>query len=336
MQTEEASPFFDAVERLTSQQDQQTLVDCLLNIIHRLADTPHVHLYGLEFKRGKRVCGSIREASFSDSCARDVLDEKNSFPIEKDSNLKQSLIFGGEYFCHNQEGKISELTIPVKGFYGIEQALILNETSLSRSTAEFLIRLMAIYSNQFALLRRTELDPLTGLLNRDAFNRRMAQFTKTNKSDQPSGKEQCFALFDIDHFKSINDQFGHVYGDEVLLLVARIAESCFRYEDLKFRYGGEEIALLLKANLTDSMSALERFRRAVENYRFPQQEKITVSTGTTLITPQTNLSLLIDKADTALYFAKNNGRNQAHAYEALLSKNQVEEIKTMKENVELY
>jgi diguanylate cyclase (GGDEF)-like protein len=120
---------------------------------------------------------------------------------------------------------------------------------------------------------------------------------------------------DIDHFKRVNDRYGHLYGDEVLLLFARLMGNCFRYTDFLFRFGGEEfVALLTYADETGAHTALERFRTTVQAYDFPRVEHITVSIGYCGIDDDSLAPSLIDMADRALYHAKHHGRNRVVAF----------------------
>ena len=121
-----------------------------------------------------------------------------------------------------------------------------------------------------------------------------------------------------DHFKRVNDTYGHLYGDEVLLHFSRLMEQNFRYKDIPFRFGGEEFVLLLETSgIDDVQPVLDRFRKVVESYDFPGVGKVTVSIGYTKCEQNTLPTTLIDHADKALYFAKENGRNRVVSYDEL-------------------
>jgi len=120
---------------------------------------------------------------------------------------------------------------------------------------------------------------------------------------------------DIDHFKRVNDTYGHLYGDEVLLHFAQLMERHFRYTDFLFRFGGEEfIVLLTNTDATGARRALERFRQIVSEFDFPSVGQVTVSIGFTRIEPETLPTTLVDWSDRALYYAKEHGRNQVVHY----------------------
>jgi len=130
---------------------------------------------------------------------------------------------------------------------------------------------------------------------------------------------QWLAAIDIDHFKRINDRFGHLYGDEVLILVANILRSCFDAKDRVFRFGGEEFVVLLRSvSLVNARKALERLRHDVESYEFPQVGRITVSTGFAAMGTGAPVEVL-GHADQALYHAKEHGRNQTWYYGDLIT-----------------
>jgi diguanylate cyclase (GGDEF)-like protein len=144
-------------------------------------------------------------------------------------------------------------------------------------------------------------------------------------------------VVDIDHFKRVNDTFGHVYGDEVLVLVAGILKRGFRDQDRVFRFGGEEFAVLL-ADVTPGQAerALERFRACVEEARFPQVGRVTVSIGVTTIVPDETGLEAFGRADEALYMAKNDGRNRLRRYETLIAQGRIFKKPKHVEKIELF
>lgn len=156
-------------------------------------------------------------------------------------------------------------------------------------------------------------DEMTGLLNRRAFfDRANAEFEITKSSDEP----MAVSILDIDHFKQINDKFGHSAGDNVLRKFGSLLKSSLRLHDIVGRIGGEEFAVCLP-NTTpmQAYSILERLRTHVSKIEFFQNEDgsnlpITVSIGVVGKTDQKELDGLMILADMALYRAKNQGRNR--------------------------
>jgi len=179
-----------------------------------------------------------------------------------------------------------------------------------------------LYSNFTSLIRDTELDRLTGLFNRrsfDAYLGKLADLTlgappRQPRRDNAESRGELrwwLMLFDVDHFKRINDGYGHLYGDEVLLLLARTVRQMFRGEDRCFRYGGEEFAVVLARNDMNGVRvAAERMRNKVANYAFPQVGQVTISIGCAEIEPGLGPTDVIDRADRMLYEAKHAGRNR--------------------------
>ncbi|MBU0482907.1 MAG: diguanylate cyclase [Proteobacteria bacterium] len=132
----------------------------------------------------------------------------------------------------------------------------------------------------------------------------------------------CFILCDIDHFKLVNDTYGHPFGDQVLQEVAKVLIDAVRNIDLPARYGGEEFAIILEdSEMKGGRQMAERIRQDIENMtlRHGNEEiKITMSLGLSLFPNDgNNKAMLIDRADQALYHAKENGRNQTVAWSDL-------------------
>jgi diguanylate cyclase (GGDEF)-like protein len=123
------------------------------------------------------------------------------------------------------------------------------------------------------------------------------------------------AIFDVDHFKSINDNFGHDEGDRVLRRLAQIATGTFRQDDLIGRLGGEEFGIVLIGEEAGVRKRLEVFREAIADALILRQRPVTVSIGYAVAAPgdPIPLDVLLKQADTALYAAKRGGRNRVMA-----------------------
>jgi diguanylate cyclase (GGDEF)-like protein len=133
-------------------------------------------------------------------------------------------------------------------------------------------------------------------------------------------EKQWLAVIDVDHFKLVNDKFGHLYGDEVLILIANLLQSSFRSQDRVFRFGGEEFVVLLRSTtLANAYKIIERFRTNVEGHDFPQVGRVTVSVGFVSISALEAPVIILGRADQALYYAKSHGRNMACHYDELVS-----------------
>lgn len=158
--------------------------------------------------------------------------------------------------------------------------------------------------------RAATIDPLTGLLNRRGFADACARLIAREARE---GRPATVLIFDIDHFKSINDRFGHPAGDEVLKLFAAVVVNHLRITDLSGRIGGEEFAALLPCTLEEGVVAAERVREVFAAAGIVCDEgpvDTTVSIGVAGGPAGTELEVLLAAADTALYKAKRSGRNR--------------------------
>ncbi len=168
----------------------------------------------------------------------------------------------------------------------------------------------ALVESDRAHRRRSTLDPLTGLFNRNALEQRLAELDGAPCDDRKGGQSHALLLCDLDHFKRVNDQLGHAAGDAVLQDVASTMRSVLRAGDSIYRIGGEEILVVLPgASEVDAVAIAERLRRAVRERR-PVGVGVTISIGAAVTKPSTvNTDDLVARADAALYMAKANGRD---------------------------
>ena len=160
-------------------------------------------------------------------------------------------------------------------------------------------------------------DPLTGLFNRRGLIE--AARDMAEKNARRLGKPVAVLAFDLDHFKSINDRFGHTVGDDVLKLFASIANTSLRLTDFVVRLGGEEFAAIMPGTLEEGMVVAERVRAAFETAARTVSGRYlaaTVSVGVAAHPTATNIDALLARADTALYVAKANGRNRVESEHA--------------------
>jgi two-component system cell cycle response regulator len=220
---------------------------------------------------------------------------------------------------------------------------VLQSTSRETQLKEELlfIGILKVYSNYVNLLDKAQKDKLTGLFNRETLDQKIltilrephkplkqkALFSSFHKENRIKKSMKTFlAVIDIDHFKSINDRFGHLYGDEILVLVAQFMTKNFtRVDDLVYRYGGEEFVILINVdNSQQAHQAFERLRINIQNYEFPQIGQVTVSIGYEEILGQSSSQEVIAAADSALYYAKQTGRNKTGYYRALVEQGVIE------------
>jgi len=167
-------------------------------------------------------------------------------------------------------------------------------------------------ANQEELERLANIDSLTGLLNRGAILRKLSEQMKHAKRYR---EELSLSLLDIDYFKKVNDQYGHLTGDDVLEQVAILMWQNIRDADIIGRYGGEEFIIILpRTDLSSALNVAERVRKMIEASKMKDSEGnmfgITVSQGISIYKPGEDEHSLISRADNALYKAKRNGRNR--------------------------
>lgn len=155
---------------------------------------------------------------------------------------------------------------------------------------------------------KAETDHLTGLFNRHAFFKRM-----NPKSKQEEGIQGAFLIMDIDHFKAVNDTYGHTLGDVVLQGVAQELKSHIRANDILARWGGEEFLLYLNDVMNEeALVTAESLRKFIEQLVFQyegESVQCTISIGIYNVNSSIRLDTAIDRADKALYKAKSKGRN---------------------------
>jgi diguanylate cyclase (GGDEF)-like protein len=204
---------------------------------------------------------------------------------------------------------------PVSLAGGHQSMLIVGALFVVCSTMSFYAVVHDEQKNEIA--DRARRDPLTGLFNRRAF---------FEQADKLEAQDAAFAILmiDIDHFKSINDNHGHLGGDRVLVHAARLIQSAFRTDDIACRYGGEEFCVLLRD--CDRAQALQLAEGLVSRWAAEpldvsdgQRVSVTTSVGVCVRTPGQTLLKTLQLADTALYSAKHQGRNRAvvHTEDAL-------------------
>jgi diguanylate cyclase (GGDEF)-like protein len=216
---------------------------------------------------------------------------------------------------------------------------IRDDKPFTSDTIHMIGGIVGVYRNFQNLLDYSERDSLTGLLNRKTFDDQLARMLHSAQGRDPrlpgkpkrrqhNGMEkQWLAVVDVDHFKAVNDKFGHLYGDEVLILIANLLHSSFRAQDRVFRFGGEEFVVLLRSTTLDNAwKIIERFRANVAGHDFPQVGRVTVSVGFVGISAFESPVVTLGHPDQALYHAKSSGRNCACHYDDLVSHGMVQTV----------
>lgn len=248
------------------------------------------------------------------SGAREELDRQLSGEIDAlDSHLQRAGDMGA--LGTDLQSRLGRISHRVKAFREREDARERDWQARSEQMSERIRELEHAKQAMEASLRQehqlASTDPLTGLANRLMFEQRMAlACTQMAQGDSHC----CLLVLDIDHFKQINDRFGHAAGDRALRIVAEQLKARLRADDLLARFGGEEfVAVLANTGAADGHAVAETLRTCIEGVAFRGQQqlvRITLSCGITALLAGDTPEAAFDRADRALYRAKRNGRNR--------------------------
>ena len=326
----------ESVIHLTSLRERDSLEISLVTTLNWMIQPRKIVLYKIRFHKGVQeavadviIDGGALVVKLEDYDHETVvrLDKRATFMTCQDTReaVMKPFTHGGAD-CYEHVFPVFGNRDVIVGFFEVIAE------RLDESSHRLITGFLEIYHNYLTIIDDSQRDTLTGLLNRKTFDNNIAKIIETQQQqDDPHKKSgpkrrkggedgsHWLAVIDIDHFKSVNDRFGHLYGDEVLLLLAQIMEKTFRQQDKLFRFGGEEfVVVLAPASFDDAKNAFERFRMNIEEHEFPQVGKVTVSIGFVRIFYHDIPSTFVGHADEALYYAKHNGRNQVCSYEQLV------------------
>jgi diguanylate cyclase (GGDEF)-like protein len=256
--------------------------------------------------------------------------------------------------CIGVDAPLHQSLFPLPTDSGHEGVLELLSTGPLDAVAQRGVAVMLrVYSNIQALLDYGERDTLTGLLNRKTFEDTMFRVIGVagqtsapmgGLTPEPGGMRQSgdgskwwLSIIDIDHFKSVNDTYGHLIGDEVLLLVGQLLRNTFRHQDSAFRFGGEEFVVLMRCRDEAAAAATaDRIRCIIANQTFPQVGHITIRGGVPLMESGDTPAGILERADQALYYAKQHGRNQVQFYQTLVRQGLIQVVADKSGDVELF
>jgi diguanylate cyclase len=202
---------------------------------------------------------------------------------------------------------VEKLITSTKTMYDTNKEM---ESRLTSSRKE----IAALQQNLEEVRAESMTDPLSGLSNRKFFDRSMAKMIAEMREKSDT---MTLLILDIDHFKSFNDTYGHLTGDQVLRLVAQTIKQCIKGRDVAARYGGEEFAVLLPmTRLRQGLTVADQIRRAVMSKELKKKStgevlgRVTISIGVATLTEEDSAHSLFDRADACLYAAKRAGRNR--------------------------
>ena len=337
----------DHLGSLTGLRDRDTLDVSLAYAIRDLLAPKAVAIYRLVGDQGEERW--LTRAALKDDSPAATADpawvDLNDLPRAADRPTWLECLTSAQVIATKEADFVTTLFPVISDTGGVGVIELCSARSVGPKTRRLVFGLLRIYRNVQSLLDYSERDSLTGLLNRKIFDDSFYKVSslslldaKLDESDRrhATSPRYWLGVVDIDHFKNVNDRFGHLIGDEVLLLLSRIMRGCFRFSDQLYRFGGEEfVVLLLCSDEADAAAALERFRKVVGEYPFPQAGTITVSVGFTAIEVGDTPAAAFERADRAVYHAKHNGRNQVRNHAELVRQGVIEDDKRVSD-VELF
>lgn len=321
------------LDDITRHRDISLVNVSVMSSLTDLLGLEHISLYDI-YERNNKLLVALSSWDengqilyFEDLPAEDQLEEINRYPAIARHFARD----GSSVNAAQDDNNISCVPVALDSRGPIAIFLMQRETPLSTNELNIANGIVGVYRNYLSLLKDSQHDTLTGLLNRKTFDHGLADLLpaagKQEVRTHFNGNVRCaiqaethwFAIIDIDNFKRINDQYGHIYGDEVLILLANLMRRSFRNRDRLYRFGGEEFVVLVRnVDFNNAFQKLEAFRIAVANYKFPQIDQITVTIGFAQVNASDTPDMVVGNADEALYYGKAQGRNQVNCYSTLI------------------
>lgn len=346
------SQLVDNLANLASLRDRDALDIALVSAVHDVLQPETSAIYRAVGHEGDErwLCSAQMSRQLAVPTSDAAWIDLATLPRLADVPLRQHVAMTGKMA---RAGTLPDVTaFSVHGSPGTTGVLELGSPApLTDESIRIIEGVLRLYANFHCLLDYGERDALTELLNRKTFDGAFLKATleqrqrtgqgqdegESERRDQGPHGSYWLAMIDIDHFKRVNDTFGHLIGDEVLLLLARLMRSTFRFHDQLYRFGGEEFVVLMRCNGEEEAAlALERMRLNTEQFVFPQVGKITISTGFSEIRAGDTPSGAFERADKAVYYAKAHGRNQVSSYAGLVASGELVEQRAIEGEMELF
>jgi diguanylate cyclase (GGDEF)-like protein len=327
----------DKLADLTALRDRDALDVALVSAITDVLPSRSVSICRVVGDVGNerwRICAHL-QAGNSTPSSDSAWSKLDSLPLLASHPLRQQALATRQ--AQASQGSPTTAAFPLDSTPGADGVLeIVSDAPLSPDNQRLVSGVLRLYRNFANLLDYGERDSLTELLNRKTFDGAFLKATleqeqnghgvARDRRELPVGGSYWLAMIDIDHFKRVNDNFGHLIGDEVLLLLARLMRGHFRFHDQLYRFGGEEFVVLMRCDgEAEAAAVLERLRSTTESHPFPQVGQITISVGFSEIRTGDSPSGAFERADKAVYYAKEHGRNQVCSHLALVSSGELAE-----------
>ena len=337
----------DAVALATSHRDRDELDRAVARMLYEQVQPNCVRVYRVLSEEGRQ---RVQLRAYMDAQGLHVGGDPTDpalLPLVSEKPQWQECALLGDAVHYLPDGNATERFDSVfplmssSGLIGLIEVEFSGERAAMRPHDASLVQgVLRILRNHLTALDYGERDTLTGLLNRRTFETTFAKRRRALAAATPpqaTTPGSWLGIIDVDRFKTINDTFGHLFGDEVLLLIARLMFESFRSTELIYRFGGEEFVVIVDG--TDEHGAgvaFDRFRQVVADHNFPQVGKVTVSIGYTRVGPHDVPASAVGRSDTALYYAKQHGRNATQCYEALLREGQIRQNQSPSAELELF
>ncbi|WP_076412897.1 GGDEF domain-containing protein [Shewanella sp. UCD-KL12] len=333
----ELEVILDSLVQLTEQRQLESLTKSLISTVEQFVDPISVKIFDIQIANRE-----LEEIAIPKEFT--VAANQHSFDKDELSDREQ----GSACFvkcvsslstCYSKDAVPAQIAIPITLNECVVKVLWVKLVQLTEVSINLLKGLAKVYENFLSIVIECETDELTGLLNRKAFERRL-KLADSNVFQLASVSEELvechwLCIFDIDKFKSINDTYGHLYGDEILLDLVKVMESVFSQHDAMFRFGGDEFVLLLApCTRTEMLARCLQFQSELSRFH-GNKIQVTVSMGITQVSSDEQASSLLLKADQTLYHIKETGRNRVEVYEDLLAQGLLVE-KKFQDDIELF
>lgn len=348
-----SSRLIDSVANTTAHKDRDDLESAIARLLLQYLSADSVVIHRLLDDNGVLRVARRVEMNAATENPREFAAQidLSTLPALRDVRAWSDCFDRREHVQYVDVDGVRHSVFAIENEHGINGLLeVASSQGLQARDAELVSGILRIMKNHVALLDYGQRDTLTGLFNRKVFETTFEKLRARLQHEAASQRaRQCsntsnleaepswLGMIDIDNFKTINDTHGHLFGDEILLLVAQVMQKSFRGADLLFRFGGEEFVVVLeRASPSGAAVAFERLRVAIESFNFPQIGRVTLSLGYTEIESCDAPATCVERADAALYYAKNHGRNSVCCYELLVASGKLKPKPPAGEDIELF
>jgi diguanylate cyclase (GGDEF)-like protein len=341
------SQVVERLAELTGHRDRDVLDVTLVSALRELVRPSSIAIYRPVGESGAQrwLTRARLQADETTPTADPLWTDLEELPVLDDHPLRRDCLLSQKASAHGGSPSISLFPLATeRDAVGVLE--LSTESPMTDGQWRLVCSILRIYRNFQGLLDYSERDTLTGLLNRKTFDEAFMRSSLAHAHRAPAGTPehrrmggggQWLGVIDIDHFKLVNDNHGHLIGDEVLLMLSRLMRSSFRFHDHLYRFGGEEFVVLMRGcDAHGAVHAFERLRNNVEGFGFPRVGRITVSIGFTDMRPDDTPAAAFERADKAVYFVKQNGRNAVACHGDLVARGLLRDTELSSGGVELF